>query len=154
VLQHRREVVVPRPIHQAMPLQFGDRADAGAIGHEDDGGGMLENHSDDDRVGPLCIVQQNAGRADAEVGVAGRQSGVGIDRWTAFANFDLKALLAVVPLSLFDPDQERLLVATLGEPRPQAEAIAYPQPRRRWRLVSARRRRKSWLLCLGDGRDF
>ena len=44
--------------------------------------------------------------------------------------------------------------AAAGEPRPTAKAVAYPQPRRRWRLVSARRRRKSWLLCLGEGAIF
>ena len=38
--------------------------------------------------------------------------------------------------------------------RRRSEAVAYPEPRRRWRLMSPRRRRKSWLLCLGEGRDF
>ncbi len=98
VLQHRCEVVISRPIHQAVPFQFGDRADAGAIRCQDDSSGVLKNHGEDDRVGSLSAIQQNAGRADAKVGTACRDRGTRIHAGTSLANFDLKAVLAIESL--------------------------------------------------------
>src|SRR5262245_12761687 len=81
-----------------MSLQFGDCADAGAVWYQDDGRGVLEDHTEDDIVGALDRVHQNARCANAEICLARRDCGARVYIWTAFSNFDLEAVLAIKPL--------------------------------------------------------
>src|SRR5262245_42457315 len=81
-----------------MSLQFGDCADAGAVWYQDDGRGVLEDHAEDNVVGALDRVHQNAGCANAEICLAGRDCGACIYIWTAFSKFDVEAVLAIKPL--------------------------------------------------------
>ena len=54
--EHRGDVVAAGNIHQPPALQVGDRADPGAVRHQDDGRGVLKDHAEDDIVGAFGAV--------------------------------------------------------------------------------------------------
>jgi hypothetical protein len=61
--------------------------------------GVLKDHAEDDIVRTLGRPHQNARRADAEIGGAGRDRRSGIDIGATFAKIDLKPARASLALS-------------------------------------------------------
>ena len=92
-----RDVVTVGRIHQGMPFQLGDRTDAGAMRRQNDPGGVLKDHGDNNVFFALIVVEQKAARADAEICTACGHCGAGIHARAPLANFDLEAVLAIKP---------------------------------------------------------
>ena len=86
-LEHGGDVIAARRIHQAASLEFGHRGDAGAPGHQQDRSRMLKDHAEHDKVSAVRPVEQNAGRANPEIGFAGGCRLGGIHVRPALANF-------------------------------------------------------------------
>ena len=94
-LEHGRDVVALRRIHQAMPLELRHGGDAGAARHQHDRGGVLEDHRQHHEVAAVGAVEQDARRAHPEVSLAGRHRLGGVHLRTALANLHIKAGVAV-----------------------------------------------------------
>src|ERR1700751_3379123 len=74
--------------------------DAGAVWHQDDGGGMLKNDAYHNVVLALDAAGENAGRANAEVRSPVGDLRARVYARPPFANLDLEAVLTIE--ALFD----------------------------------------------------
>ena len=72
--------------------------DARAVRHQDDSRGVLKDHTEDDVARTLGAVDENAGRAHAEVGSPFGYLGARIEARTALAKLGLQAAVAIESL--------------------------------------------------------
>ena len=97
-LEHGGNIITSWLVHQTAALEIGHRRNAGAAWYQYDGGGVLKDHAEDDIVGAFGAVDDNAGRAHAEVGSAFGHLKARIDARAALANLDIKTIVAIETL--------------------------------------------------------
>jgi hypothetical protein len=69
--------------------------DAGAVRHQDDGCGVLKDHSEDNIIGTFGVVDEDAGRAHAEVGSTFGHLEARIDAGATLAKRDFESIVAI-----------------------------------------------------------